>query len=252
MVYFVSDLHLGASYIADHRAHEARVVRWLRSIAPQCRELYLLGDVLDYWYEYREVVPRGYVRFFGQLAEMADAGIKITWLKGNHDIWIFDYLPTELGIRVVDGMLETEIDGRHFLLEHGDGVGRKSTAFKMMRSIFRNPTAQWLFSGIHPRWTIPFAHRWSSSSRESGRRFSQADAERMAAPLLDFSRQYHREHPEIDYFIYGHLHVVVDREIDGPGSPRMLVLGDWISHDSYAVWDGKSLKMGFFKDETKV
>lgn len=185
MVYFVSDLHLGASYIADHRAHEAKVVRWLRSIAPQCRELYLLGDVLDYWYEYREVV-RADMSGFRTTCRYGRCRHQNHMAQGQSRYMDFDYLPAELGIRVVDGMLETEIDGRHFLLEHGDGVGRKSTTFKMMRSIFRNPTAQWLFSGIHPRWTIPFAHRWSSSSRESGRQFSQADAERMSAPLLDF------------------------------------------------------------------
>lgn len=242
MVYFVSDLHLGATYIADHRAHEARVVKWLRSISDDCTELYLLGDILDYWFEYREVVPRGYVRFFGQLAEMSDNGIKITWLKGNHDIWIFDYLPAELGISVVDGSLEVEIDNRRFFLEHGDGVGKKSAGFKIIRSIFRNKTAQWLFSAIHPRWTVPFAHRWSSSSRETGMAVT-TDNEAMLKPLVDFSRDYALSHPDVDYFIYGHLHIMASLKLDTDGAPQMIVLGDWIRHNSFARWDGKELKL---------
>lgn len=111
LTYFISDLHLGAGYIADPRAQEQRVVRFLRSIAPTARRLFLVGDILDYWWEYRDVVPRGFTRFFGALAELADAGVEITWLKGNHDIWIFDYLPSEIGMKVHDGTLITELEG---------------------------------------------------------------------------------------------------------------------------------------------
>ena len=109
--YFISDLHLGATYSGDRIEREREAVAWLETIAEDCAELYLLGDVLDYWYEYRTVVPRGYVRFFGALARLADSGVKITWIIGNHDIWIFDYLPSELGVRVVDGVLDTQVLG---------------------------------------------------------------------------------------------------------------------------------------------
>ena len=121
--YFISDLHLGSGYIADTYSHQRRIAAWLRSIAPTARRLFLLGDVIDYWYEYRDVVPRGFVRFLGALAELADSGVEITWLKGNHDIWIFDYLPSELGINVADGIITRDLDGKTFVMEHGDGVG---------------------------------------------------------------------------------------------------------------------------------
>ena len=121
-VYFLSDLHLGASYFADPRAKERAVVQWLDSIKNTAAEIYLLGDILDYWYEYRTVVPRGYVRFLGKLAELSDAGVKLHWFIGNHDIWIFDYLPSEIGVEVIDGSVEREIMGKRFFLAHGDGV----------------------------------------------------------------------------------------------------------------------------------
>ena len=161
--YFLSDLHLGARYFRSAHEAEKRAVAFLDHIKDDAAEIYLLGDVLDYWYEYRYVVPKGFVRFFGKLAELADNGVKITWLIGNHDIWIFDYLPSELGIEVADGVLEKDILGKRFFLSHGDGVGRMPLPFRFMRALFRNRFCQWLYSGIHPRWTIPFALGWSRS-----------------------------------------------------------------------------------------
>ena len=141
--YFISDLHLGAAYIADPKAHERAVCQWLEKIAPTAKAIYMLGDVLDYWYEYRTVVPRGFTRFFGTLARLSDSGVEITWLKGNHDIWIFDYLPSEIGLTVADGLITREIDGKVFVMEHGDGVGEMRRIYRWMRALFRNRTAQW-------------------------------------------------------------------------------------------------------------
>ena len=163
--YFISDLHLGATYLKNPHDYERRVVRWLHSIKNDAKSLYLMGDILDYWYEYRNVVPRGYVRFLGALAELVDSGVEVTWFIGNHDIWIFDYLPNEIGVKVVDGYQVKDIDGKRFFLSHGDGLGKLKFGFKIIRSVFRNRFCQWLFSAIHPRWTVPFAHRWSSHSR---------------------------------------------------------------------------------------
>ena len=119
-----------------------RVVRFLDSIKDDADVIYLLGDILDYWYEYRYVVPRGFVRFFGKLAELHDRGIRIVWFIGNHDIWIFDYLPSELGVEIVDGYLDEEIDGKHFLMTHGDGIGKLKPSFKLLRRLFRNRVCQ--------------------------------------------------------------------------------------------------------------
>ncbi len=241
--YFISDLHLGASYIADHRAHEKRVVDFLETIAPDCKRLFLLGDILDYWWEYRTVVPRGFTRFFGALARLADAGVEIVWFKGNHDIWIFDYLPEEIGLTVHDGVMTTEIDGRRFLLEHGDGVGSLPWSFRRLRAIFRNPIAQRLYASIHPRWSIGFAHSWSSHSRKQG---GYTPPEKAGDNLINFARGYNADpkHEKIDFFIFGHCHILLDERL--PEGGEIVILGDWIRHFSYAVWDGETLQTHVF------
>ena len=140
--YFISDLHLGARYFPDPREYELRAVRFLDSIAKDAAELYLLGDILDYWYEYRTAVPRGFTRFFGALGRLSDAGVKITWYIGNHDIWLFDYLREEIGMRVVDGYEIRTIMGRQFFLSHGDGLGKLPPLFRLIRATFRNRFCQ--------------------------------------------------------------------------------------------------------------
>ena len=242
--YFISDLHLGASYIADPRAHERRVVEFLYHIAPDCKRLFLLGDILDYWWEYRTVVPRGFTRFFGALARLADSGVEIVWFKGNHDIWIFDYLPQEIGLTVHDGIMVTELDGHRFLMEHGDGVGRLPWSFRTLRGLFRNRVAQKLYAAIHPRWTIGFAHSWSSHSRKQG---GYTPSERAGDNLVNFARTYNADHADekIDFFIFGHCHTILDSTL--PDGSKIIILGDWISRFSYAVWDGKDITMKRFE-----
>lgn len=239
-VYFISDLHLGATYLKSPLDYERRVVDWLYSIKGDVVELYLLGDILDYWYEYRTVVPRGYIRFFGALAALADSGVKITWFIGNHDIWLFDYLSTEIGLDVVDGYLVKDICGKRFFLSHGDGLGRLKPSFRFIRFIFRNKFCQKLYSAIHPRWTIPFAHRWSSSSRNFSEEIPQLQSPDDES-LISFSKAYLAEHPDIDYFIYGHKHVLVDYSIS-PGKD-VIILGDWIHHFSFAKFDGNKVEL---------
>lgn len=243
--YFISDLHLGASYIADPRAHEMRVVRFLRMISGDCKRLILLGDILDYWWEYRTVVPRGFTRFFGALAELADSGVEIIWFKGNHDIWIFDYLPREIGMKIHDGVMITEMDGKRFLLEHGDGVGKLPWSFRWLRALFRCRVAQRLYAAIHPRWTIGFAHSWSSHSRKHGGYVAPCHA---GDKLIEFARGYNADaaHMKIDYFIFGHCHILLREPMDD-GS-ETVILGDWIDKFSYAVWDGNCLSIRLFKD----
>lgn len=240
-VYFLSDLHLGARYITDPRAHERRIVSWLRSIAPDARAIYLLGDILDFWWEYRTVVPRGYVRFFGELARLADDGVAITWLIGNHDIWINDYIPSELGVTVIDGSLTVDIDNRRFFLAHGDAVGHIPPGFRFIRALFRNKIARMLFGSIHPRWAVPFAHACSSSSRMADKS-ATADVDTVIAPLVDFARSQAAADPSLDFFIFGHLHTPVDRCLD-VRQARVIILGDWITNPGYAVWDGHSLTL---------
>ena len=258
--YFLSDLHLGASYLTDSREREKRVVRFLDEIKDSATEIYLLGDILDYWYEYRYVVPRGYVRFFGKLAELSDMGVKITWIIGNHDIWIFDYLPSELGIEVVDGILDREILGSRFVMAHGDGLWSRNRKYRLLRAIFRNKICQKLYSAIHPRWTVPFAYSWSGSSRRSGTPDLEARKERLKArcesgegtlpqnmeALRLFSEEYASEHPGCRYFMYGHLHLLSEERLRG--GETMIVLGEWLTLDSYAVFDGATLKLECYRE----
>lgn len=225
----------------DPKVHERKVCDWLRSIKPTARRLYLVGDVLDYWFEYRYVVPRGYVRFFGVLAELADSGVEITWLIGNHDIWIFDYLPTEIGLKVVDGVLDTEIDGKRFVISHGDGLGRTPWKVRLMRSVFRSKFCQWLYKGVHPRWTVGFAYGWSASNR---RKHHTGPTARPfpVTPLVEWVREQQAKHPNppVDYYVFGHYHAMVNQEVDGS---RMIVLGDWITNMSFGVFDGKNFSL---------
>lgn len=251
--YFLSDMHLGAAYYPDSKERERRVVSFLDSIKNDAAEIYLLGDVLDYWFEYRYVVPRGFVRFFGKLAELSDSGVKITWIIGNHDIWIFDYLPNELGIKVVDGTYVTQVLGATtMLMAHGDGIWQHSRKFRFLRAMFRNRTCQRLFSAIHPRWTVAFANSWSRHSRLSalgsatGAKPEYVDACRKKAMLhiehmQDFSDEYASTHPECKFFLFGHVHEIADRKLRN-GS-RMIVLGDWIERFTYAVFDGTSMQL---------
>lgn len=236
--YFISDLHLGASYIEDEHARERLIVRFLDSIAGDAAELYLVGDILDYWFEYRTAVPRGYVRFFGALARLADSGVKITWLIGNHDIWLFDYLRNEIGMTVVDGILETEILGTQFLITHGDGVGHRTRGFRFIRALFRNKFCQKLYSGIHPRWTIPFAHRWSRHSRATEQ---SVNFDTASDSIIVYARHEAATNPEIRYFVFGHRHVVCDVPVSN--TARAIILGDWLSNFSYGVFDGTDFQL---------
>ena len=239
----MSDLHLGAPYMKDSKESERRIVAFLDSIKDDAESIYLLGDILDYWYEYKYVVPRGYVRFFGKLAELTDAGIKIVWIKGNHDIWIFDYLPNEIGVEVMDGSVIVELYGKKVFMNHGDGVGKLEPSFKFTRNLFRNRFCQWMFAGIHPRWTVPFAYNWSAHSRKEGEDKNYS-TDYLLRNLRDFVKQYHQEHPEIDFYIFGHLHVLSREEFEN--GCEMIVLGEWIRTFSYARMNESGLELLYY------
>ncbi|MCM1005379.1 MAG: UDP-2,3-diacylglucosamine diphosphatase [Prevotella sp.] len=243
--YFLSDLHLGAKYFASPLDVERRVVRFLDSIKENAEAIYLVGDVLDYWFEYKYVVPRGFVRFFGKLAELADSGVKITWLIGNHDIWIFDYLPNELGIEVIDGVLTREIQGRKCFITHGDGVGELPCMFRFIRAMFRNKICQKLYAGLHPRWSVPFAYGWSNQNRGTHPAPDPYEGKGQEA-LVKFATDYQTTHPDIDYYIFGHRHIMLEEEI--PGGAQVIILGEWIDQCSYARMANGKLTLHCYKE----
>ncbi len=233
-IYFASDVHLGAPYIKDHRVHENRFVHWLDSIKHDAEAIYLVGDIFDFWWEYRKVVPRGFVRTLGKIAELTDSGIPVHFFIGNHDIWTWDYLSSETGMIVHKEPMEITLHGKRFFITHGDGLGDPSKAFRIVRKAFHSPILQKLFAAIvPPSWAIALGQKWSHSSRESEENVRLAnylgeDNEH----LVQYAKQVlTREH--FDYFVFGHRHIVLDLMIQK--NSHVVILGDWIGKFSYGV-----------------
>ena len=241
-VYFISDAHLGARYITNKREHEMRLVNFLDSIKDDAAEVYLLGDILDYWYEYKNVVPRGHIRFLGKLAQLADSGVKISWFTGNHDVWLFDYLATEVGLKVFKGSTQLEIMGQQFLLSHGDDVGYQKPMYRFTRWCFYNPVCQWLYAGLHPRLTYPIATGWSQQNRITRSKEEEDRVKEVCCDRLkEFSTQYAVAHPQVKHFVFGHIHLARQLQLDG--NRTMTLLGDWIDQFTYATFDGTLVEL---------
>ena len=250
-VYFLSDAHLGSLAIPHGRTQERRLVRFLDSIKEKASAVYLLGDMFDFWNEYRYVVPKGYSRFLGKLSELTDNGVEVHFFAGNHDLWTYGYLEEECGVIVHKAPVTTEIYGKAFFLEHGDGLGDPDNKFKILRKLFHNRTCQRLLNFVHPRWGMALGLNWAKHSR-----LKRADGKEVPFMgedkefLVRFARDYKRSHPNIDYFLFGHRHIELDLPIDK--STRMLILGDWIWQFTYAVFDGEHLFLGeYVEGESK-
>ena len=228
LTYFVSDVHLGLQ-VGDPAGREAAFVRFLRGIDPQQTEaLYLLGDIWDFWYEYRDVVPKGYVRVLGALTDLLDAGVRVYFFQGNHDIWTYRYFE-ELGLQRKVQPLVTTIGDKKFCLGHGDGLGPGQHGYKLMRWAFHNRFLQRCFSTLHPWLAFRLGQGWSRRSRlgkNIGYDFKGADE-----PLYRFCEAF----PEpVDYFIFGHYHARADLPV---GTARLVLLTDWITAPNWLVFD---------------
>lgn len=245
-VYFASDMHLGSDFFEDPKLTEKRFVRWLNSIKNEAKVLYLLGDVFDFWFEYKKVVPKGFTRFLGKIAEMSDNGTEIHFFTGNHDIWIFDYLPQEIGVVVHKEPFVTEIYGKIFYLAHGDGLGDNSRSFKLIRSIFHNKTCQFLFSGLPTNWGIGFAHWWSKHNRKKSNVAPASYFGEDKEHLVLFAKEYIKKHPETDYLLFGHRHILLDLMLNKKS--RMMIIGDWMQLYSYVVFDGETISLEQLSD----
>jgi UDP-2,3-diacylglucosamine hydrolase len=251
-VYFLSDAHLGSLATQHHRTQERRLVNFLESIRHEASAIYLLGDMFDFWYEFKTVVPRGYTRFLGKLSELADDGIEIHYFTGNHDLWCDNYLQQECGVILHREPLTVEIMGKVFYLAHGDGLGDPDKRFQFLRSLFHNSTLQLLFSALHPRWSMKFGLNWAKHSRlkrESGEEppYMGEDKEY----LVLYTKEYIKTHPDVNYFLFGHRHIMLDLMMSS--STRILILGDWIRFFSYAVFDGITLTLEhYIEGESEV
>lgn len=239
-VYFLSDAHLGSLALKHGRTQERRLVRFLDSIKDKASAIYLLGDMFDFWYEYKYVVPKGYSRFLGKLSEITDMGVEVHFFTGNHDIWAYEYLEKECGVILHKSAVTTEIGDKVFFLAHGDGLGDKDKKFKFISSIFHNKACQFCFSALHPRWGMWFGLNWAKHSRL--KRVDGMEPPYMGEDkeyLVLFSKDYIKTHENIDYFLFGHRHIALDLILSKKS--RMLILGDWIRLFTYAVFDGEHL-----------
>lgn len=243
-IYFASDFHLGSPDHTESRIREDRIVRWLTSIENSCSELFLMGDVFDFWFEYRTVVPKGYIRLQGKLATMSDAGIKIYFFKGNHDMWVDDYFTTEMGIQIVSDELVINRGGKSFYLHHGDGLGPGDANYRMLRKIFRNPVCQWLFSVVPPRIGLGIANGWSRKSRKVNTVVEEVFIGNEHEWLAVYSKEVlAKQH--YDYFIYGHRHLPMI--IDLGNNSKYYNTGEWFNFNSYVVFDGEELRLEYFE-----
>ena len=244
-LYFASDFHLGAGGYEASRQREDRLVRWLDSIKADAAEVYLMGDVFDFWFEYKTVVPKGYIRFLGKLAELADAGIKIYLFKGNHDMWMFDSFEQEFGATIISDELEIERNGKKFYLHHGDGLGPGDASYKMLKKVFRSRFCQWLFARIHPNFGVGVANSWSRKSRiakSKWDKYHEIEQEWLVIASRELVSANH-----YDFLIFGHRHLPLEIQINEHS--RYVNLGEWVNYNSYAVFDGDELILCYFEPE---
>ncbi|MBD1427613.1 UDP-2,3-diacylglucosamine diphosphatase [Sphingobacterium arenae] len=238
-IYFASDFHLGIKSQTTSFERERQLVSWLDYIKSDAKALFLVGDIFDFWFEYSTVVPKGFIRFLGKLAELSDLGVEITLFKGNHDMWMFGYLKEQLNARIVDNELMLQLHGKRFYIHHGDGLGPGDAKYKFLKAFFRSNICQWLFARLHPNLGIGIAQRWSRHSRAASleeEHFLGEDREWLIQYAKDLLQ---REH--IDYFIFGHRHLAYDIKL--AENSRIINLGEWIHTCTYAVWDGKELTL---------
>lgn len=237
---------MGAPSYEESLVREKRVVQWLDNIKHDAAEVFLVGDVFDFWFEYKTVVPRGFVRLLGKIAELTDAGIPVHFFIGNHDMWVFDYLPLETGVVVHREPIERTFGGKRFYIGHGDGLGPGDYGYKFIKKVFRNPVSQWLFARLHPNLGIGMANFWSRKSRKhtggSDKVFLGPENEWLAIYSKEILRKQHHH-----YFIFGHRHLPMEIPV---GTDSVYInLGDWIDHYTYATFDGSELKLHSFKDD---
>jgi len=270
-IYFLSDTHLGSvfhkgeqlqkdqstlilpsvrasrsNYNPEHEI-ERKLCRWLDMVKDDAKAIYLMGDIFDFWFEYKTVVPRGFTRFLGKIGELTDSGVEVHFFIGNHDIWVTDYLEKECGMIIHKEPMVCDFYGKKFFLAHGDGLGDTSGSFKIIRTIFHSKLCIKLFATIHPRWAVSLAYKWSNHSRITGELADYLGEDKEY--LVRYAKQHLKQAPNINFFVFGHRHIVLDLMI--ARECRVIVLGDWINHFSYAEFDGNDMKLLIYEDNRK-
>ncbi|WP_114492354.1 UDP-2,3-diacylglucosamine diphosphatase [Candidatus Ulvibacter alkanivorans] len=243
-IYFSSDNHLGAPTREESLPREIKFVKWLDTIKDDAAAIFLLGDLFDFWFEYKTVVPKGFVRVLGKLAELSDAGIPIHFFVGNHDLWMRDYFETELNIPIYREPKEFVFNNKHFLIGHGDGKGPGDKGYKRMKKIFTNPVFNWMFRWFHPELGMRLAQYLSVKNKM----ISGDEDKKFLGEENEWLAQYARrrlESQHFDYFVFGHRHLPMEIKLNE--SSTYFNLGDWISHYTYGVFDGTKFELKEFK-----
>lgn len=244
-ILFASDFHLGIDTDHTSKERELRIVKWLDSYKDVLAELYLVGDIFDYWYEYKTSIPKGFSDLLCMLKNLRNAGVKIYFFTGNHDMWMFRYFTEEYGIKVYREPQIVTLGEKKMYLGHGDGLGPGDYSYKLIKKLFASSVAQWFFSIIHPTLALGIMKKISQRDAQKYTRPDKFDAEKEW--LIQYAKDYLKKDDTIDYFVFGHRHLKYEYALSG-GS-RILNLGDWITQDSYILWDGKEVYLRQYDDE---
>jgi len=243
-ILFASDFHLGIDTTHTSKEREIRIVRWLESYEHVLAELYLVGDIFDYWYEYKTSIPKGFSDLLAMLKRLRNKGVRIFFFTGNHDMWMFNYFTQEYGIKVYREPQIVYI-GRHTMyIGHGDGLGPGDFSYKVIKQLFASKIAQWLFSLIHPTLALGLMKRISQRDAQKYTRPDEFKAEEEW--LIKYAQDFLKTDQSIDYFIFGHRHLMYEYSLSE--TSKIINLGDWITQDSYAVWDGNQLQLRQYED----
>lgn len=242
-IYFASDQHLGVPDFESSLVREKHFVKWLDMAQKDAEAIYLLGDLFDFWFEYTAAVPRGFTRVLGKIAEITDKGIPVYFFRGNHDMWTFDYLEKEVGVILYNDPIDVEINGKKFMIGHGDGLGPGDYWYKRIKKFFANPLMQWCFARLHPNFGIGLANYFSRSSRAKNATADKVyhgdDKEWLVLYVKDELKKKH-----YDYFVFGHRHYAMDLELSE--NSHYINLGDWVVDFTYAVFDGNQMELKEF------
>ena len=234
-IYFASDFHLGAPTYEKSLERERKIVDWLNYIQPHAQEIFLVGDIFDFWFEYKQAIPKGFIRLQGKIAELTDSGIPVHLFTGNHDMWIFDYLPKELGIQLHRKPIERTFNGKTFYIGHGDGLGPGDYGYKFIKKVFENRLCQWAFARLHPNFGIWLANYFSKTSRASTGHHDEVFSGKENEWLYAYCQEILNA-KQIDYFIFGHRHLPLDIQLSEYAT--YFNLGDWLRYDTYLEFDG--------------
>ena len=242
-VYFASDFHLGTPSKEDSLQRELRIVKWLDQIKLDAKAIFLVGDIFDFWFEYKYTIPKGFIRFQGKIIELKDSGIDIYFFTGNHDMWMFSYFEDEFGIPIIRKPITISIQYKKFLIGHGDGLGPGDNTYKILKKIFSNPVCQWLFNWLHPNIGMAIASSWSKKSRLANNKKEDKSFGKDEW-LIQYCNTMENENHH-NFYVFGHRHLPTTYQLNEKSI--YVNLGEWVNYNTYAVFDGENINLNTFE-----